>query len=124
MAAIAGTMALILGVVGVYGVISYAVSQRQREIGIRMALGARNAELKNMFVWTALKVAAVGAVFGLAMAVGLSRFMQSLVFEISPLDPSTFIVTPLLLAIAVMVASYLPARRATSLSPAEVLKAE
>ncbi|MFL6442845.1 MAG: ABC transporter permease [Candidatus Sulfotelmatobacter sp.] len=124
MLAIAGTMALILGVVGVYGVISYAVSQRQREIGIRMALGARNAELKSMFVWTALKVAAVGAVFGLAMAVGLSRFMQSLVFEISPLDPLTFIVAPLLLAIAVMVASYLPARRATSLSPAEVLKAD
>jgi predicted permease len=124
MLAIAGAMALILGVVGVYGVVSYAVSQRQREIGIRMALGARRANLKKMFVWTALKVAAVGAVFGLAIAAGLSRFMKSLVFEISPLDPLTFIAAPLLLAVAVILASYLPARRAASLNPVEVLKAD
>jgi predicted permease len=124
MLAIAGIMALILGVVGVYGVISYAVSQRQREIGIRMALGARNAELKKMFVWTALKVGAVGAVFGLAIAAGLSHFMKSLVFEISPLDPLTFVAAPILLTIAVVLASYFPARRAASLNPVEVLKAE
>lgn len=124
MLAIAGTMALILGIVGIYGVISYAVSQRQREIGIRMALGARNAELKRMFVWTALKLAAAGAVFGLAMAVVFSRFIRSIVFEISPLDPLTFTLAPILLAIAVILASYLPARRATALSPADVLKAD
>jgi predicted permease len=124
MLSIAGMMALILGVVGVYGVVSYAISQRQREIGIRMALGARNGDLKTMFVWTALKVAIVGTVFGLAMAVGLSRFMESLVFEISPLDPFTYIAAPLLLVIAVMLASYLPARRATSLNPVEVLNAD
>jgi ABC-type antimicrobial peptide transport system permease subunit len=124
MLAIAGIMALILGIVGVYGVISYAVSERRREIGIRMALGARNAELKKMFVWTALKVAAVGGVAGLTIAVGLSRFMKSLVFEISSLDPLTFIAAPVLLAIAVILASYFPARRATSLNPVEVLKAD
>lgn len=124
MLGISGIVALILGVVGVYGVISYAVSQRQREIGIRMALGARNAELKRMFVWTALKVAAAGGVFGLAMAAVFSRFMTSLIFEISPLDPFAFIATPLLLAIAVALASYLPARRATSLNPLEVLNAD
>ncbi|HXE14810.1 MAG TPA: FtsX-like permease family protein, partial [Bryobacteraceae bacterium] len=124
MLAIAGIMALILGVVGVYGVVSYAVSQRQREIGIRMALGARNGDLKKMFVWTALRVAIVGTMFGLAMAVGLSRFMKSLVFEISPLDPLTFLAAPLLLALAVILASYLPARRATSLNPVEVLNAD
>lgn len=124
MLAIAGIMALILGVVGVYGVVSYAVSQRQREIGIRMALGAPNAALKKMFVWTALKVAVVGALFGLATAAGLSRFMVSLVFEISPLDPLTFVAAPLLLAVAVLLASYLPARRAASLNPVEVLKAD
>jgi ABC-type lipoprotein release transport system permease subunit len=89
-----------------------------------MALGARRANLKKMFVWTALKVAAVGAVFGLAIAAGLSRFMKSLVFEISPLDPLTFIAAPLLLAVAVILASYLPARRAASLNPVEVLKAD
>jgi ABC-type antimicrobial peptide transport system permease subunit len=124
MLSIAGMMALILGIVGVYGVVSYAVSQRQREIGIRMALGARNGDLKKMFVWTALKVAIVGTVFGLAMAVGLSRFMESLVFKISPLDPLTFLAAPLLLVIAVILASYLPARRATSLNPVEVLNAD
>jgi predicted permease len=124
MLAIAGIVALILGIVGVYGVISYAVSERQREIGIRMALGAQNAELKKMFIWTALKVAAVGAVFGLTIAAGLSRFMKALVFEISPLDPATFITAPVLLAIAVILASYVPARRATSLNPVEVLNAD
>ena len=77
-----------------------------------------------MFVWSALKVASVGAVYGLAMAVGLTRFMKSLVFEVSPLDPLTFIAVPLLLAIAVVLASYVPARRAAALNPVEVLKAE
>ena len=124
MLAIAGVMALVLGVVGVYGVISYAVSQRRREIGIRMALGAQKRELKKMFVWSALKVASVGAAVGLVIAGGLTHFMESLVFEISPLDPLTFIVVPLLLAIAVVLASYLPARRAASLNPVEVLNAE
>jgi len=122
--AIAGVMALVLGVVGVYGVISYAVSQRRREIGIRMALGAQQRELKKMFVWSALKVASVGAVLGLAMAAGLSHFMKSLVFEISPLDPLTFVAVPFLLAVAVVLASYLPARRAAALNPVEVLNAE
>jgi ABC-type antimicrobial peptide transport system permease subunit len=77
-----------------------------------------------MFVWTALKVAALGMLFGLAIAAGLGRFMSSLVFEISPLDPLTFMTAPLLLAIAVIVASYLPARHATSLNPVQVLKAD
>lgn len=124
MLATAGMMALILGIVGVYGVIAYAVSQRQREIGIRMALGACTADLKSMFVWTALKTAAFGAVCGVAMAVGLSRYMKSLVFEISPLDPLTFLAAPLVLSIAVILASYVPARRAASLNPVEVLKAD
>jgi hypothetical protein len=124
MLAISGIMALILGVIGVYGVISYAVSQRQREIGIRMALGARQGELKKMFMWAAVKVASVGAVFGLALAVLLSRFMKSLVFGISPLDPMAFIAAPAVLAVAVLLASYIPARRAASLNPVEVLNAE
>ncbi len=124
MLGIAGAIALVLGVVGVYGVIAYAVSQRRREIGIRMALGAQTGELKIMFVWSALKVASVGALIGLVIAVGLTRFMKSVIFEISPLDPLTFIAVPLLLAMAVLLASFLPARRAASLNPVEVLKAE
>ena len=124
MLAIAGVMALILGVVGVYGVISYTVSQRRREMGIRMALGAHNRELKKLFVWSALKIASIGGVVGLAMAVGLTRFMKSLIFQISPLDPLTFIAVPAILATAVILASYIPARRAVSLNPMEVLKAE
>jgi predicted permease len=124
MLAIAGIIALILGVVGVYGVVSYAVSQRQREIGIRIAMGARKSQVKKIFVGAALRVAAAGAVFGLATAVALSRFMKSLVFEISPLDPLTFVAAPIALTIAVVLASYFPANRAASLNPVEVLKAE
>jgi predicted permease len=124
MLAIAGTIALILGIVGVYGVISYAVSERQREIGIRLAFGAQNSELKTMFVRMALKVSGIGALVGLAIAVALSGFMRSLIFNISPLDPLTFVIAPLLLAISVILASYLPARRATLMNAAEVLSAE
>jgi predicted permease len=124
MLAIAGAMALILGIIGIYGVISYAVSQRRREIGIRLALGARSSKLQTMFVWSGLKLAGVGSVAGLLAAVGLTRFMKTLLFGISPLDPLTFAAVPLVLAVAVVAATYLPARRAASVDPVEVLKAE
>jgi predicted permease len=124
MLAIAGAMAFILGVVGVYGVISYAVSQRRREIGIRLAFGARKGELHRMFVWSAVRISGLGVLCGLAMALGLTRFMKSLVFEVSPLDPMTFFAVLSLLTVAVIVASYVPARRAATFNPIEVLNAE
>ena len=90
MLAIAGGMALLLGVVGIYGVISYSVSQRTRELGIRMALGAPHGTLKAMVVRHGVLLAAIGVAFGLAAAVALTRLMSSLLFEVSPLDPLTY----------------------------------
>jgi len=114
MLAIAGAMALLLGVVSIYGVIAYAVSQRRCEIGIRSALGAEPGELKRMFFWQELTLAGVGVGIGLAAAAGLTRLMKSLLFGISPLDPLTDATVPLVLAAATVLASYLPARRAVA----------
>jgi len=124
MLAIAGAMALALGVLGIYGVISYAVSQRTREIGIRMALGAKKSELKWMFVRSALLLTAVGVAIGIAAAAAVTHLMKSLLFNISPLDPLTYITVPLALAAAAAFASYLPARRAAAIDPVEALRAE
>jgi predicted permease len=124
MLAIAGAMALALGILGIYGVISYAVSQRTREIGIRMALGARKSELVWMFVRSALLLAAVGAAVGLGAAAALARLMRSLLFGISPLDPMTFTAVPVALVAIAALASYLPARRTAAVDPVEALRAE
>jgi ABC-type antimicrobial peptide transport system permease subunit len=124
MLAIAGGMALLLGVVGIYGVIAYAVSQRTREIGIRMALGAEPSGVQRMFVRQGLVLAGVGAAFGLGAAVGLTRLMKSLLFGISPLDPVTYAGVAAVLVAAAALASYFPARRATAVDPVEALRAE
>jgi len=124
MLAIAGTMALALGILGIYGVISYAVSQRTREIGIRMALGAKKNELVWMFVRSALVLTGVGTAVGLGAAAALMRLMRTLLFGISPLDPVTFIAVPIALVVAAVLASYLPARRTTAIDPVEALRVE
>jgi ABC-type antimicrobial peptide transport system permease subunit len=124
MLAIAGAMALALGILGIYGVISYAVSQRTREIGIRMALGSTKSELKWMFVRSALLLTGVGVAIGIGTAAAVTQFMKSLLFNISPLDPITYITVPLVLAAAAAFASYLPARRAAAIDPVEALRAE
>jgi predicted permease len=124
MLAIAGTMALALGILGIYGVISYAVSQRTREIGIRMALGANKSELLWMFVRSALILTGVGTAVGLGAAAALMRLMRTLLFGISPLDPVTFTVVPVVLVAAAAVASYLPARRTAAVDPVEALRSE
>jgi len=124
MLGIAGAMALVLGIVGIYGVISYAVSQRRREIGIRLALGAQPGELKKMFVRHGLKLVGIGLALGLGASLALMRLMKSLLFGISPLDPLTYATVPIVLAAAAMLASYLPARRAAAVDPVETLKAE
>jgi predicted permease len=124
MLAIAGAMALLLGVAGIYGVISYSVSQRTREIGIRMALGAQRREVTRMFVRYGLSLAAVGIACGLAAAVALTRLMGSLLFEISPIDPLTYVAVCLSLIAAAMLASYVPALRATLVNPVTALRAE
>jgi len=124
MLAIAGGMALLLGVVGIYGVISYSVTQSRREIGIRTALGATQRELIGMFVRRGLRLAAVGAVCGLAAAVAATRFMEALLFEVRPVDPLTYAgVTAAVVAIAAL-ASYVPSRQVTGAAPSEALRAE
>ncbi len=124
MLAIAGSMALALGIIGIYGVISYAVAQRTREIGIRLALGAQKNELKWMFVRSALTLTVIGVVIGIVAAAALTQSMKSLLFGITPLDPFTYVTVPLVLAAAAVLASYLPARRAASINPVEALRVE
>jgi len=124
MLAIAGAMALALGILGIYGVISYAVSQRTREIGIRMALGAKKNELVWMFVRSALVLTVVGTAVGLGAAAALMRLIRTLLFGVSPLDPVTFTVVPVVLVAAAALASYLPARRTSAVNPVEALRAE
>ena len=124
MLAAAGGMALLLGVVGLYGVIAYSVSQRRREIGIRMALGARHGELVGMFVGQALWLTGVGVVCGLAGALALTRLMASLLFGVRPIDPVTYGTVSLGLIATAALASYLPARRTASVNPVEALRSE
>ncbi len=124
MLAIAGFMALALSIIGIYGVISYAVSQRTREIGIRLALGAQKNTLSWMFVRSALLMTAAGMAIGLVAATGLIQLMRTLLFGISPLDPVTYLTVPFVLAIAALLASYLPARRAAAVNPVETLRWE
>jgi predicted permease len=122
--AIAGGMALVLGVIGIYGVIAYVVSQRVREIGIRSALGAGPRQLEKMFVLHGLTLCAMGAVVGLAAALALARSMSSLLFGIEPLDPAAYMAAIGVTLAAAALASYLPARRAAAIDPVETLRAE
>jgi len=124
MLGIAGSMALVLGVIGIYGVISYAVSQRRREIGIRLALGAQRGALRWMFVRSALVLTGIGVGIGLGAAAGLTQMMKSLLFGVSPMDPATFAAIPVVLVGCAVVASYLPARRAARVDPMEALRSE
>ena len=124
MLGIAGAMAMVLGLIGIYGVISYTVSQRKREIGIRVAMGAQPRDLRWLFVRYGLALSAAGAVIGLAAAAGLTRLMKSVLFGISPIDPLTYTAVPLVLVAATVLASYLPARRAAAVDPVETLRAE
>jgi putative ABC transport system permease protein len=124
MLAIAGAMALLLGVAGIYGVISYSVTQRTREIGIRIALGARREEVTRMFVGHGLRLAVIGAACGLAASFALMRLMSALLFAVSPADPATYAAVTLSLVLAAVLASYLPALRATTVDPVDALRAE
>lgn len=124
MLAIAGGMALALGIVGIYGVIAYVVSQRNRELGIRSALGAAPRQLKRMFLLQGLKLGGIGVIVGLAVAAALGRSMSSLLFGIEPLDSVAYIAAIGVILAATTLASYLPARRAAMIDPMETLRAE
>lgn len=121
---IAATAALCLGVIGVYAVISYTVSQRTHELGVRLAVGATPAMLNRMVLRQAAIVAAIGISAGLSTARWLTRFLGGLLYEVSPTDPATFAVAPTLLLVIVVSASLIPARRAGRVDPANALKAD
>jgi predicted permease len=124
MLGLAASMAMLLGVVGIYGVMSYSVSQRRREIGIRAALGAQQRDLKRLFVRRGLVLASIGVAVGLVAAAGVTRLMTTLLYGITPLDPLTYAVVPLILVTVTAFASYLPARRAASVDPVDALRSE
>jgi ABC-type antimicrobial peptide transport system permease subunit len=121
---VAGGMALLLGVVGIYGVIAYTVSQRTREIGIRMALGAQRNELTGLFVRQGLVLTAIGAACGLVVAFVTMRLMSSILFNVSPVDPLTYISITLGVAATAWLACYLPSRRAATVDPVTALRSE
>jgi predicted permease len=124
MLSVAGGMALLLGVIGIYGVISYSVSQRTREIGIRMALGAQRQALTAMFVRQGLLLTGIGAACGLVLAFITMRLMSSLLFNVSPVDPVTYIAITVGVIVTSYVACYLPSRRAATVDPVDALRSE
>jgi ABC-type antimicrobial peptide transport system permease subunit len=122
--ATAGSMALVLGVVGIYGVVSYSVTQRTREIGIRLALGAPRAQVTAAFLRSGVILSAVGCACGLAAALALAPLMKSLLFSVSPADPLTYAAMSISLIFAAALASYLPARKAVKVDPVAALRAQ
>jgi predicted permease len=124
MLAIAGGMALALGVIGIYGVIAYVVSQRTREIGIRLALGAQQREVSKMILRRGLELTGVGIAIGLVAALVVTQLMSSLLFAIAPTDPVAYVTALGVIIAAAALASYLPARRAAAIDPMQTLKAE
>lgn len=124
MLAIAASIALLLGVVGLYGVIAYSASQRKREIGIRIALGAQRKTVTTMFVRQGLVLAGVGIGCGLVLALATTRLLRSLLFHVSPIDPVTYVLACVALCGAAALASYIPSRRTATVDPVEALRAE
>lgn len=119
-----GMLALALAAIGLYGVMSFGVSKRTREIGIRLALGARSADVLRMIVLQGMTLTIIGMVIGLLLAFGLTRLMKSLLFGVSATDPLTFIVIVILLSLAALLACFLPARRAARTDPMTALRCE
>jgi predicted permease len=117
-----GFLGLVLALVGVYGVVSYAASQRTQEIGVRMALGADRRDIVRLVLGRGLLLVVVGIAAGVAVALSVSRLVANLLFNVSPSDPVTFVGVPLLLGSMALLASYVPARRATRIDPASALR--
>jgi len=115
---------LLLAAIGIYGLLAYSVTQRTREIGVRMALGAEPGSITRMVVASAARMVIAGATAGLAVALALSGLLKSLLFAVGPRDPLTFIAAPAVFVVVALIAAYVPARRAAQVSPLEALRAE
>lgn len=124
MLGIAGGMALVIGVIGLYGVVAYTVAHRRREVVIRMALGAEASAIKQMFLRYGVAFTGLGILVGLAAAAALSRILSSLLYGVTALDPVTYVAVPAALMLAALAACYIPARRAATVDPAETLRLE
>jgi putative ABC transport system permease protein len=124
MLGIAGAMALLLGIIGIYGVLAYAVAQREREVGIRLALGAHPRAVTRMFVYRGVMLSGIGIALGAAAAAAVTRSMSSLLFGVTPVDAATFAAAAGVLVLAALAASYIPARRAAAVDPVETLKGQ
>ena len=119
-----GVVALLLSAVGLYSVMAYVVSQRTREVGIRMALGAQRRDVLQLITSQGMRLAMVGVVIGFAMSLALARVLSSMLIGVSTYDLTTFVVVPLLLAVVAFVACLIPARRATKVNPLVALRYE
>jgi putative ABC transport system permease protein len=114
-------IAVLLSAVGIYGVLAYAVGQRTREFGVRTALGARGRDVLAMVFHQGLTLTSIGIAIGLAGAIALTRYLEGMLFGVTPLDPLTYVATVALFAVVASIASFLPARRATRIDPVTAL---
>jgi ABC-type antimicrobial peptide transport system permease subunit len=119
-----GAVALILAAIGIYGLMAYSVAQRTQEMGIRMALGADRDAIRKLVVWQGMRLAIVGVVLGIGAAFGLTRLIAGILYGVKALDPAAFIAAPIVLTFVALIAVWLPAARASQVSPTEALRAE
>jgi predicted permease len=124
MLAIAACVALLIGVVGIYGVVAYAVAQRTREIGVRLALGAQIADVRRLFLRHGLRLTVTGIAIGIGLAIVLTRVMAAFLFGVGPMDPVTYAAVSGILALVALLATYLPARRASRVDPSLALRGD